>query len=121
MSEKQIVQPLNADEIKDGTITKVCEALYDAMNSNCDLYGCAYSRFKAEGELRLTLDNFGDQRQVIARIDIPYTPPNVFRKETSQSVPVVVTQDDGSIEQKAVFYKRERSGRIGRADTDTDS
>jgi hypothetical protein len=120
MSEIQIVQPLSAEEIKDGIITKVCEALYDAMNSNCDLYGVAYSKFKASGQIELTLDNFGDQRLAVARIDIPFTPPNVFRKQTGQGIPVVVS-DESSIEHKAVFYKRERTPRgIGRAGSDAD-
>lgn len=136
MSERQLIQPIDADEIKSGIVTKVCEALYEAMNKTCNLYGCAYPKFKAEGEIRLTLDNFGEVRldavnfaaesdgefhnpvTVSASIDIPYTPPNLFRKQTGQGIPTVVTGDDGSIEQKAVFFKQER--KLGRADRETD-
>jgi hypothetical protein len=138
MAEKQIILPLTADEIKDAMVTKVCEALYDAMNKTCNLYGCAYPKFKAEGEIRFTLDNYGDVRldRVILDtesegewhapvsmdvvIDVPFTPPNVLRKQTGQSIPVIVEGDDGSIEQKAVFYRRERTSRIGRANAESD-
>jgi len=36
---------------------------------------------------------------------IPYTPPNVFRKENGLAIPTVVKRDDGSTEQKAVMFK----------------
>lgn len=136
MAERQLIQPLDAEEIKSGIVTKVCEALYDAMSKTCNLYGCAYPKFKAEGEIHLTLDNFGDVRldtvrfevetegefhnpqELRVHLDIPYTPPNLLRKQTGQSVPVVVTNDDGSIEQKAIFFKQER--KLGRANADTE-
>lgn len=136
MAERQLIQPLDAEEIKSGIVTKVCEALYDAMSKTCNLYGCAYPKFKAEGEIHLTLDNFGDVRLdtvrfevetegefhnpefIVTPINIPHTPPNLFRKQTGQSVPVVVTNDDGSIEQKAIFFKQER--KLGRANPESD-
>ena len=138
MSEKQIVLPLDAEEIKDGLITKICESLYEALNKTCNLYGCAYPKFKASGTITLQLDNFGDvrldvvkfesesegefhtSREIQIEIDIPYTPPNVFRRETGQSIPVTVEKDDGSVEQKAIFYRRERTPRIGRANKTSD-
>jgi hypothetical protein len=136
MPEKQIILPLDAEEIKSGIVTKICESIYDVLNNTCNLYGCAYPKFKASGRIELTLDNFGDVRLDIVKfesesegefhnpvnlqieIDVPFTPPNVFRKQTGQSVPVIVESDDGSIEQKAVFYRRERTSRIGRANAD---
>jgi hypothetical protein len=138
MPETKLVLPLDAEEIKSGIVTKVVESLYDAMNRTCNLYGCAYPKFKAEGQITLTLDNFGDIRLDIVQfnsesegefhnpvelqipIAIPFTPPDKFRKQTGQSIPIVVQNDDGSVEQKAVFYRRERTPRIGRASTDTD-
>lgn len=138
MAEHQIIQPLSADECKDGIVTKIAEALYDALNKTCNLYGCAYPKFKASGSIELTLDNFGDIRLDVVKfesesegefhdpvslqipIDIPFTPPNVFRKQTGQGIPVIVSKDDGSVEQKAVFYKRERTTRSGRDNRDED-
>src|ERR1039458_8909887 len=133
MSEKQIVLPLDAEEMKDGLITKICESLYEALNKTCNLYGCAYPKFKASGTITLQLDNFGDVRLDVVKfesesegefhnpvnltiqIEIPEMPPNVFRRQTGQSIPVVVEKDDGSVEQKAIFYRRETTPRIGRA------
>lgn len=138
MSERQIIQPLSAEEIKEGVITKIAESLWDALNKTCNLYGCAYPKFKASGELHLRLDNFGDVRLDVVKfetesegefhnpidiqipIEIPTTPPNLFRKQTGQAIPVIVESDDGSVEQKAVFFRRERTSRIGRANTDED-
>ena len=138
MDEQKLIQPISADEIKDGIVTKVCEAMYEAMNKTCNLYGCAYPKFKAEGTITLTLDNFGDirldvvkfeagseggfhdPRKIDVPVQIPFTPPDKFRKQTGQAVPVAVLNDDGSIEQKAVFYRRERTSRIGRSDAETE-
>lgn len=133
MPEKQIVQPLGSEEIKEGIITKIAESLWESLNKTCNLYGCAYPKFKASGKIDLILDNYGDVRLDVVRfevesdgefhdarelavdIEIPFTPPNVFRKQTGQAVPVIVARDNGSVEQKAVFYRRERTSRIGRA------
>lgn len=138
MPEREIIQPLSADEIKEGLVTKIAEAIFDSMSKTCNLYGCAYPKFKASWTLDLTLDNFGDVRldRVSGRAEsdgefhnpanmqlageIPYTPPNVFRRQTGQPIPVIVEKDDGSMEQRAVFYRRERSSRSGRANADED-
>jgi hypothetical protein len=129
MPEREIIKPLSADEIKEGVVTKLAEAIWDSMNKTCNLYGCAYPKFKATWSIDLTLDNFGDVRldkvagtaesdgefhnPVETKItgEIPYTPPNVFRRQTGQPIPVMVENDDGSMEQQAVFYRRERSRR----------
>ena len=140
MAEHQIVLPIDAEEIKSGIVTKICESLYEALNKTCNLYGCAYPKFSAKGKIELTLDNFGETRMdtiqfesesdpedefhnpesIPISIEIPFTPPNVFRKQTGQSIPVIVESDDGSVEQKATFYKRERTPRIGRENSDED-
>jgi hypothetical protein len=138
MAEREIVQPLSADEIKEGLVTKIAEAIFDSMGKTCNLYGCAYPKFKASWSIDLTLDNFGEVRldRVSGRVEsdgdfhdpvsmqasgeIPYTPPNVFRRQTGQPIPVVVEKEDGSFKQEAVFYRRERSSRIGRANADED-
>lgn len=138
MPEREIIQPLSADEIKEGLVTKIAEAIFDSMGKTCNLYGCAYPKFKASWSIEFTLDNFGDVRldkisghlesngdfhdpvNMEIRGDIPYTPPNVFRRQTGQPIPVVVEKDDGTMKQEAVFYRRERSSRIGRANADED-
>lgn len=138
MPEREVIQPLTADEIKEGLVTKIAEAIFDSMGKTCNLYGCAYPKFKADWSINLTLDNFGDIR--LDRVsgsmesdgefhdpvkmhlvgDIPYTPPNVFRRQTGQPIPVIVEKEDGTMKQEAVFYRRERSSRIGRANADPD-
>jgi hypothetical protein len=138
MPEREIIQPLSADEIKEGLVAKIAEAIFDSMGKTCNLYGCAYPKFKADWSMSFTLDNFGEVRldRVTGSVEsdgefhdpvnmqisgeIPYTPPNVFRRQTGQPIPVIVEKEDGSMEQKAVFYRRERTSRIGRANTDTD-
>ena len=138
MPERQIIEPIDAEEIKSGIVTKICEAIYDAMNKTCNLYGCAYPKFSAKGKIDLALDNFGEIKldtiqfesesegefhnpvNLEIPIEIPETPPNVFRKETGQSIPIEVEKDDGSIERKAIFYKRERTLKIGRENADED-
>jgi len=140
MPETQIVLPLDCDEIKSGIVTKIAESIWDALNNTCNLYGVAYPKFKAKFVIDLNLDNFGDVRldvvagetesegefhnphQIQIEGEIPFTPPNVFRKQTGQSIPVIVENDDGSVEQKAIFYRkeRERGPKVGRANGDED-
>jgi hypothetical protein len=123
MPEVEVVEPLSADEIKSGVVTKVCEAIWAAMDKTCNLYGVAYPKFSASGSIDFKLDNFGstieDRIQFSVEIDIKETPPNVFRRETGQGVPTVTTNDDGSVEQKAVIYKRP-ARKMGRAGSDVD-
>lgn len=121
MQETEIVQPLTADEIKQALITKVCESLWEAMDRTCNLFQTSYPKFKASGEINLSLamddderNNRGETLRFKAEIDIPYTPPNVLRRETGQGIPVAVEQEDGSIEQKSVIYKRPMKRNIGR-------
>ncbi len=52
-----------------------------------------------EGDIDLTIDG-----------DIPYTPPNVFRKQNHLAVPTVIVKENGNTEEQAVIYKR-RPGR----------
>lgn len=48
-----------------------------------------------------------DPVQIAEEGEIPFTPPDVFRKDTSQPVPVMVETATGT-EQKAVVYRRQR-------------
>lgn len=48
---------------------------------------------------------------------IPYTPPNVFRKQHGLPIPTVIKRDDGSTEQKAVVFRQTR-GKRAQLDTD---
>jgi len=122
MSETELIQPLTAEEIQSGIVEKVCESLWEAMTKTCNLYGVSYPKFSAKGTIDCVFDNFGqdinDRIQFSVEIDIPHTPPNVFRRQTSQAVPVAVEREDGSVEQKAVIYKRPvgRPRKLGRAD-----
>lgn len=121
MAEKQIVQPLDSEEIKESIVTKIAESIWESLNRNCDLYGVAYSRFNAKWTIEGELDNFGELKKFTAKGELPFTPPNVLRKAVGLPVPTIVEKEDGTLQQKAVFYKRERTVRLGREDADSDS
>jgi hypothetical protein len=104
------IQPLDAEEVKQGIVTKVAEALWAALDKTCNLYGVAYPKFSAGGVIDCVFDNFGtkvkDRVTFSVTVDIPETPPNVFRKETGQKKPENVLKADDGVQQKAVIFKR---------------
>lgn len=53
-----------------------------------------------------------DGLEVKVDVEIPYTPPNVVRRQHGMPIPTVVRRDDGSTEQKAVVFRRTK-GRSG--------
>lgn len=129
MPEFEVVQPLAADEIKEGIVFKITEALWAALDKTCNLYQISYPKFAGriksgsgiDIDLDLYRDHFGDEIlkdhiHLDLDLEIPLTPPNVFRHDTAQSIPVLTETDDGSVEQKAVIYKRPRGRpkKIGR-------
>lgn len=110
MPEKQIVTPLDSEEIKDAIATKIVESILIALNHNCDFYQIAYPKFKAKWQIEGELDNFGTTIKFSANGELPFTPPNVLRKECGMPIPVIV-ESDGKSEQQAIFYKKERESR----------
>ena len=111
MPERQIVTPLTADEIKEAIVTTICEGIWDSLNKTCDLYGVSYAKFKASWVIEGELDNFGTPVPFRVTGELPFTPPNVLRKQTGQPIPVLVEKADGELEQKSVFYKQQRKPR----------
>lgn len=130
-NERELPTPLSADEVKDGIAYKVADAVRAALDKYGPMYGNAHTKFRCSGKLVLTLDNFGliaisnhtvDFGDAIAtadetllevaevEIDIPETPPNVFRKETEQPVPTMVIERGRPVE-KAVLYQQPKRGR----------
>ena len=107
------VEPLTADEIKEGIVTKIAEAVWESLNKTCNLYQIAYPKFSATFAIALTIDNFGTHITDNVTGTIPFTPPNVFRRDTGQPIPIVVTKDDGTTEHKAVFYRRDTRDSAG--------
>lgn len=106
------IQPLDAEEIKAGIVTKVAEALWESLDKTCNLYGVAYPKFSAKGTIECIFDNFGtetkDAVSFFVAIDIPETPPNLFRKQTGQKLPENVVKDKSGMEQKAIVFQRPR-------------
>jgi hypothetical protein len=137
VAEAEIIQPLASQEINEGIITKVAEALFAALNSTCNLYGVSYPKFHASGKMELWFEGGQGEiadavtfeippepgekypAKVIVTLEIPETPPNIWRRATGQGIPVAVTSDDGSVEQKAVFFKQ-KPRNMGRADRDAE-
>lgn len=115
MAETQIITPLEAEEIKSSIITTICEGMWDSLNKTCDLYQVSYPKFRASWIIEGELDNFGTIIPFKVTGSLPFTPPNQLRKQTGQPIPVLAEKADGNLEQKSVFYKRER-GRDGRED-----
>jgi len=103
------------------------------------LYGTAYPSFKCSGSLHLeyfldwrgeqtprddqrekVIDNhsftvkthdelIGESESVEVPVVIPETPPNVFRKETGQPIPVASNQGGKIVEKRVKYTPRRRS------------
>jgi hypothetical protein len=64
----------------------------------------------------LRTDPIRNGKEMAIEGEIPYTPPNVLRKQHGMAIPTVVKRDDGSTEQKAVFFKQKRGRAASRDD-----
>jgi len=127
-SEIELVQPLSDEEIKQGIAHKVAEAVLAALERYGPLYGKSYPKFRVSGAFTLVLDDFGLLREsshvvyagdmegpgeaegrvlVEVPVEIPETPPNLFRRETEQPVQTMVVEN-GRQTQKAVMYQPKR-------------
>ena len=120
MENKQ-VEPLTDVEIKQGIAAKVAEAVMAKLDMYGPIFGKSYPKFRCYGVLQLELDNFGlkaysshavttgaplVEAEILAstvEVDIPETPPDQFRQETDQPIPVVVER--GVPVERAVFSK----------------
>lgn len=130
-NELEIPQPLDGSEIKEGIAHKVAAAVLDSLNAHCAFYGKAYPKFRATILINFVLDDFGrivegtrtaeieegpvsDQAiSLDVDVEIPETPPNVFRKETEQAVPTLVQQGSTVREQRISYAGRK--GKLGRS------
>jgi hypothetical protein len=122
--ENEIVTPLTDNEIKDGIAHKVAQAVRAKLDQYGPLFGKSYPKFSVTGSLFLRLDNFGlvqESRHFIDAgeplggdaladipVDIPETPPNQFRRETDQGVPVM-TVENGKPVERAVLYQARKN------------
>jgi hypothetical protein len=124
--ENEIVTPLTDGEIKDGIAHKVAEAVRAKLDQYGPLYGKSFPKFNCSGVLHLRLDNFGlvsesyhvidatntsevvEGEQVSVDVVIPDTPPNAFRRETEQAVPVISVENGKPVE-RAVLYQAKKS------------
>ena len=107
--EKPAPMPLSGEEVRAAILFKVEESLGRTCNLRFD---DAYSSFKAEISIKLTLSDFGREvrdnhnvsahaettleagevKAVEANLTIGPAPPNQVRVETGQPVPIVVVE-----------------------------
>jgi len=109
-NEKPLPLPLSGDEVRAGIMAKIEESL----SKSCHLkFDNGYTSVRAQITIRLQLDDYGREvkdnhnvdvlqqveglessgsREVEANINLEPQPPNVFRVQTGQGVPVAVKQ-----------------------------
>lgn len=108
--EKPLPLPLSGDEVKAGILAKI----EDSLTRSCHLkFDNAYTKVTAQISIRLQLDDYGREvkdnhnvavtqevelpssgtREVETNISVEPEPPNVFRVETGQSVPVQTVEN----------------------------
>ena len=122
-SEEKKIYPLTGEEIQDAVLYKIKES----MAKTCNLRPTdAYRGFKAEIEIHLMLDDFGnlvhDNHKVIvsdgaidpqtaqeteAAFEIEPAPPNVVREDTEQPIPQQV-EVEGKKVTKYIRYGRRK-------------
>ena len=110
-SEKSIPLPLTGEEVQEGVLSKVREC----MEKSCHLSaGNAYTSCRFEVTVKMTLFDFGREVRnneivtgeidsgipqegaalaVEETLDVEPMPPNQFRQETGQAVPVQTVVD----------------------------
>lgn len=118
--EKLQPVPISGMEAQEGIVYKIAEALSRSGHLHPDN---AFSTVKISVDIRLTLSDFGretrdnhrvefeakrdlvgePERTVDVNLEVPAMPPNQFRVETDQAVPVK-TQEDGKTVVKKVKY-----------------
>ena len=129
MNNIEIVTPLDAGEIKQGIAHLVAQAVMERLDKHCQLYGQAYPKFRANISLHIELDSYGmstfvdtvtaatnmeqgeqlEQPAIVEDIDVtvPFTPPNQFRRDTDQEVPVA-NSSNAAREDTAPMFKAKR-------------
>src|SRR6266481_8618719 len=128
-NEKPLPLPLSGDEIRAGILAKI----EDSFTKSCHLkVDNAYTSVKAEIQIRLTLDDYGrevkdnhnvefeqevpelltdsESRTTEANISVEPQPPNVFRVETGQSVPVQTVEGKKTVIRNVHYSPRKIKG-----------
>jgi len=128
-NEKPLPMPLSGQEVRDGIMAKIEQSL----TSSCHLkFDNAYTSVKAEIQIRLTLDDYGrevkdnhnvefeqevpellgdgEPRTTEANILVEPQPPNVFRVESGQSVPVQITEGKKTVIKNVRYSPRKVKG-----------
>ena len=120
--ERDLPRPLASEEIREGLLYIITEAIKDRMSKTCNLYGCSYPKFRANIVIDLFLDDFEteipDHMEIAAGgleeggehigidIEVPHMPPNQFRMETEQPVVVSRLEDGKRVERRIKYQKR---------------
>lgn len=120
-NELELPNPLTDSEIKDGIAYKVAQAVRESLDTTCHLFGKSYPKFRAKIRIEYDLEDFGRDVQgvreakvddgdtfdtpvsTVLDVEIPYTPPNQFRRETEQAIPTAV-RSNGRTEQRNIKY-----------------
>ncbi len=128
-NEKPLPLPLSGQEVRDGIMAKIEQSLTNSCHLKFDN---AYTSVKAEIRIRLTLDDYGrevkdnhnvefsedvpelltdsEPRTTETNITIEPQPPNVFRVETGQSVPVQITEGKKTVIKNVHYSPRKIKG-----------
>jgi hypothetical protein len=125
-NEVSVPEPLSGTEVIEAIVYKVREQLRrDCFLSPNSAYEYFSGRIRIEiqaidcgrqadvqTEVNVSLgplpgDNSDPVEETSSDEDIPADPPNVVRRETQQSVPVVTTDSSGKAEVKRVNYQRQ--------------
>ena len=128
-NEVELPNPLTSDEIKDGIAFKVAEAVRASLDTTCHLYGKSYPKFQARIIIEYELEDFGrvvkgmrmatvgelksmpdTDDSVVERIvlEVPYTPPNQFRRETEQAIPTSVRSNGRTVEKSIKYVPKKK-------------
>ena len=121
-SEMELPLPLTDVEIKNGIAFKISQAIREHLDKVGRLYGRSYPKFSATYTVAYRLDDFGlitegqvtgglgdegvNGREEVIGGAIPETPPNVFRSETDQPIPVQTIEKGRSAEKKIHYQQR---------------
>ncbi len=121
-NEKIQPQPLSGEEVQNALLYRIAESLCKSCHLHRDN---AYSSFRADISIQLTLNDYGreqkdnhqiavventglpgDERKIEANVVMEPAPPNQVRVETGQDVPVTTVVEGKQVTRKIRYAAR---------------